>query len=139
MLVSKEKQMNLLKEIIKIVSSLCQENLINVVVHVIMGRPASSDLIRVLQNRVKRKSILVTDSLYSYKNLASFLHLNHIKIPSTKHRLGNYNIQKINSLHSKIKSSPLLIKGEQPFRNSNFKGRPPICIRLGLLIPFITN
>ena len=28
-----------------------------------MGRPASSDLIRVLQNRVKRKSILVTDSL----------------------------------------------------------------------------
>ena len=67
------------------------------------------------------------------------LHLNHIKIPSTKHRLNNYNIQKINSLHSKIKSSPLLIKGEQPFRNSNFKGRPPICTRLGLLIPFITN
>ena len=120
-----------------------------------MGRPASSDLIRVLQNRLKRKSILVTDSLYAYKNLASFLHLNHIKIPSTKHRLNNYNIQKINSLHSKIKiffvaykgvstkylsnyialfhyifdkikSSPLLIKGEQPFRNSNFKGRPPI-------------
>ena len=120
-----------------------------------MGRPASSDLIRVLQNRVKRKSILVTDSLYAYKNLASFLHLNHIKIPSTKHRLSNYNIQKINSLHSKIKrffvaykgvstkylsnyialfhyifdkieNSPLLIRGEQPFRNSNFKGRPPI-------------
>ena len=83
------------------------------------------------------------------------LHLNHIKIPSTKYRLNNYNIQKINGLHSKIKSffvaykgvstkylsnyialfhyifdkiksSPLLIRGEQPFRNSNFKGRPPI-------------
>ena len=84
-----------------------------------MGRPTSSDLIRVLQNRVKRKSILVTDSLYAYKNLASFLHLNHIKIPSTKHRLSNYNIQKINSLHSKIKRFFVAYKG--------------------LLIPFITN
>ena len=122
---------------------------------VTMGIPASSDLIRALQNRVKENSVLITDALYSYKNLASFLHLNHIKIPPTKHKVNNYNIQKINSLHSKIKSffvaykevstkylsnyialfhyifdkiesSPLLIRREQPFKNSNFKGRPPI-------------
>ena len=47
---------------------------------VTMGIPASSDLIRALQNRVKENSVLITDALYSYKNLASFLHLNHIML-----------------------------------------------------------
>ena len=38
-------------------------------------------------------------------------------------------------IFDKIKASPLLIKGEQPFRNSDFKGSPPIFDG----IPFITN
>ena len=38
---------------------------------VTMGRPASSDLIRALKNKVKEKSVLITDALYSYKNSIS--------------------------------------------------------------------
>ena len=80
-----------------------------------MGRPASSDLIRVLQNRVKKINSLhskIKSFFVAYKGV------------STKY-LSNY-IALFHYIFDKIKSSPLLIKGEQPFRNSNFKGRPPI-------------
>ena len=80
-----------------------------------MGRPASSDLIRVLQNRVKKINSLhskIKRFFVAYKGV------------STKY-LSNY-IALFHYIFDKIKSSPLSIKGEQPFRNSNFKGRPPI-------------
>ena len=120
-----------------------------------MGKPSSNDLIRSVGKIINPKSILVTDSLYSYKSLSSYCKLNHIAIPKGKHSFKGFNIQKINSVHSNIKrfisvyrgvstkylanylslfkyifdeiqEYPLFIKGEHPYINTNFKGRPPI-------------
>lgn len=120
-----------------------------------MGKPSSNDLIRSVGKVITPGSTLITDSLFAYKTLSSYCKLNHIAIPKGQHSVKNFNIQKINSLHSnikrfirvyrgvstkylanylalfkyiynKIEESPLLIKGEHPFKSTNFKGRPPI-------------
>ena len=120
-----------------------------------MGKPSSNDLIRSVGKTMTPGSTLITDSLFSYKTLSSYCKLNHVAIPKGQHSFKNFNIQKVNSLHSNIKrfirvyrgvstkylanylalfkyifsnmeESPLLIKGEHPFKNTNFKGRPPI-------------
>ena len=120
-----------------------------------MGKPSSNDLIRSIGKIVKPKSLLVTDSLFSYKILSSYSKINHIAIPSGCRSFEGYNIQKINSLHSnikrfisvyrgvstkylanylalfkfifsKIQECPINIKGEYPYLSMNFKGRPPI-------------
>ena len=120
-----------------------------------MGKPSSNDLIRSVGKTMTPGSTLITDSLFSYKTLSSYCKLNHVAIPKGQHSFKNFNIQKVNSLHSNIKrfirvyrgvstkylanylalfkyifsnmeESPLLIKGEHPYKNTNFKGRPPI-------------
>ena len=120
-----------------------------------MGKPSSNDLIRSIGKVIKPKSLLITDSLFSYKILSSFCKISHIAIPKGFHSLKQYNIQKINSLHSNLKrfiavykgvstkylanylalfkfvfskfdKNPINIKGEHPYLSTNFKGRPPI-------------
>jgi len=120
-----------------------------------MGRPGSSDLLRVLGIVIKKESVLVTDSLFSYKTLSSYSKSKHISIPTGSHSIGSYNIQRINNLHSKVKSfmrpykgvspkylsnymflfkyieskceaTPLFFRGRKPYFSTNFKGRPPI-------------
>ena len=68
-----------------------------------MGKPSSSDLIRSLGKILKPKSLLITDSLFSYKILSSYCKLSHVAILSEKHGFKNYNIQKVNSLRSNLK------------------------------------
>ncbi|WP_346928256.1 IS1595 family transposase [Clostridium sp.] len=120
-----------------------------------MGRPGSSDLLRVLGSVIKKESVLVTDSLFSYKTLSSYSKTKHISIPTGYRSIGSYNIQRINNLHSKVKSfmrpykgvstkylsnymflfkyieskceaTPLFFRGRKPYFSTNFKGRPPI-------------
>ena len=120
-----------------------------------MGRPSSSDLIRSIGKIIKSKSLLITDSLFAYKTLSSYCNISHIAIYKGLHTFKEYNIQKINSLHSNLKrfisvyrgvstkylsnylalfkfifskvdESPIYIKGEHPYLSTNFKGRLPI-------------
>ena len=120
-----------------------------------MGRPGSSDLLRVLGSVIKKDSVLVTDSLFSYKILSSYSKSKHVAIPTGSRRVGSYNIQRINNLHSKVKSfmrpykgvstkylsnymflfkyieskceaTPIFFRGTKPYFSTNFKGRPPI-------------
>ena len=120
-----------------------------------MGKPSSNDLIRSVGKTITPGSTFITDRLFSYKTLSSYCKLNHITIPKGQHSFENFNIQKVNSLHSNIKrfigvyrgvstkylanylalfkyifskteESPLFIKGEHSYINTNFKGRPPI-------------
>jgi len=120
-----------------------------------MGCPGSSDLLRVLGSVIKKDSVLVTDSLFSYKTLSSYSKSKHVVIPTDSRRVGSYNIQRINNLHSKVKSfmrpykgvstkylsnymflfkyielkceaTPILFRGTKPYFSTNFKGRPPI-------------
>ena len=74
------------------------------------------DAIREITN----KQVLKINSLHS--KIKSFFVA--YKGVSTKY-LSNY-IALFHYIFDKIKASPLSIKGEQPFRNSNFKGRSPI-------------
>ena len=55
----------------------------------------------------------------------SFIPETNTPIYYSKKYLSNY-IALFHYIFDKIENSPLLIRGEQPFRNSNFKGRPPI-------------
>ncbi len=120
-----------------------------------MGRPGSNDLLRVLGNVIKKDSVLVTDSLFSYRTLSSYSKSKHISIPTGSHSIGLYNIQRVNNLHSKVKSfmrtykgvstkylsnymflfkyielkceaTPLFFRVTKPYFSTNFKGRPPI-------------
>ena len=58
------------------------------------------------KNRVEENSTLITDSLASYNFAAKQLHLKLIQIPSGKREIEvdgvKYNIQKINSYHSRL-------------------------------------
>ncbi|MFR1708624.1 MAG: IS1595 family transposase [Clostridium sp.] len=116
-----------------------------------MGRPGSSDFLRVLGSVIKKDSVLVTDSLFSYRTLSSYSKSKHIWIPTGSHSIGLYNIQKINNLHSKVKkfmapykgvstkylsnymflfkyieskceATPLFFSGTKPYFITNFKG-----------------
>lgn len=120
-----------------------------------MGRPGSSDLLRVLSDIVKKESTIISDSFWGYNTLASYCKSKHIAIPTGKHSFGKYNIQRINSIHSKLKSfirsykgvstkylsnylylfkyiqcgleaTPLFFRGREPYLKANFKGRPPV-------------
>ena len=120
-----------------------------------MGKTSSNDLIRSIGKAASPGSTLITDSSFAYKTLSSYCKLNHVAIPKGQHSFKNFNIQKINNLHGnikrfisvyrgvstkylanylalfkyifcKIEESPLFIKGSHPYKNTNFKGRPPI-------------
>lgn len=67
------------------------------------GRMTTSDLIRLYGGNIDEGAILCTDSHKSYIGLASSLSLEHKQIPRGKHKVGEYHIQHINSLHSRLK------------------------------------
>ncbi|SFU78823.1 hypothetical protein SAMN04487886_11624 [Clostridium sp. DSM 8431] len=43
-----------------------------------MGKPSSNDLIRSIGKIMKPKSLLITDSLFSYKILSSYCEISHV-------------------------------------------------------------
>ncbi|WP_078236064.1 IS1595 family transposase [Haemophilus paracuniculus] len=69
-----------------------------------LGRPRINVLRKVLNGRIAGGSLLITDSANIYNRISNELNLGHIKIPPKKRTLGKYNIQKVNSFHSRFKS-----------------------------------
>jgi len=69
-----------------------------------LGKPNIVSLSRVIQGRIERESIFVTDSLRSYLKISNDMNLNHIRIPRNKHINGGFNIQVVNSYHSRLKA-----------------------------------
>ncbi|WP_375659092.1 IS1595 family transposase [Bartonella sp. MR30HLJHH] len=70
-----------------------------------LGRPCLADLQKVLDGRIAKESIFVTDSLRSYQKLSLDMKLNHIHIPRNKRKVGMFNIQTVNGYHSRLKES----------------------------------
>lgn len=69
-----------------------------------LGKPNIASLSKVIQGKVERESVFVTDSLRSYLKLSNEMSLNHIRIPRNKHSNGSFNIQVANNYHSRLKS-----------------------------------
>lgn len=62
------------------------------------------DLQKVLNGKVAKDSVFVTDSLRPYQKLSLDMNLSHIRIPRGKRAVGTFNIQAINSYHSRLKN-----------------------------------
>ncbi|WP_104745207.1 IS1595 family transposase, partial [Helicobacter acinonychis] len=69
-----------------------------------LGKPNIHSLNKVLGGKIARDSVFVTDSFRAYSKLSYEMGLNHIRIPRNKYKLGSFNIQTINSYHSRLKS-----------------------------------
>ena len=69
-----------------------------------LGRPRLKDLQKVLNGKIAKDSVFVTDSLRSYQKLSFDMNLSHIRIPRRKFAVGTFNIQTINSYHSRLKN-----------------------------------
>lgn len=69
-----------------------------------LGKPSLKDLQRVLNGKITKDSVFVTDSLRPYQKLSLDMNLSHIRIPRGKHSIGTFNIQTINNYHSKLKN-----------------------------------
>jgi transposase-like protein len=69
-----------------------------------LGKPNVKALNSVINGKVERESVFVTDSLRSYLKLSNEMSLNHIRIPRNKHSNGSFNIQVVNNYHSILKS-----------------------------------
>ena len=68
------------------------------------GRMKSSDLSRALEGHIEVGSILCTDSHQSYIQFVEDFELEHKRIESGKRRTDDfYNIQRLNSFHSRLK------------------------------------
>lgn len=68
-----------------------------------LGRPSLQDLEKVLSDKVVKGSVFVTDSLRPYQKLSVDMSLSHIRIPRGKRAVSTFNIQTINSYHSRLK------------------------------------
>lgn len=68
-----------------------------------LGKPKIEDLEKVINNRIEKGSVFVTDSLRGYQKVALDNDLTHVRIPKGKFTNGTFNIQKINSYHSELK------------------------------------
>ena len=60
-----------------------------------LGKPKLQDIERVLDGKITKDSILVTDSFRAYLKLAKDMGLSHIRIPRKSHKVGTFNIQTI--------------------------------------------
>lgn len=69
-----------------------------------LGKPNIVSLSKVIQGRIERESIFVTDSFRGYLKLSNDMNLNHILIPRNKHINGSFNIQVVNSYHGRLKA-----------------------------------
>ena len=63
-----------------------------------LGKPDVKALNSVINGKLKRNSIFVTDSLHLYLKLSSEMVLSHIRIHRNRYKLGAFNIQTINRL-----------------------------------------
>lgn len=68
------------------------------------GRPTSKSLISIFHDKIEQGSTIISDSQRSYHSLMKDLSADWKKIPSGKTQIGEYTLEKINILHSKIKS-----------------------------------
>ena len=69
-----------------------------------LAKPNVKALNSVINGKVEKESVFVTDSLRSYLKLSNEMNLNHIRIPRNKHSNGSFNIQVVNNYHSRLKS-----------------------------------
>ncbi|MPB26169.1 IS1595 family transposase, partial [Campylobacter coli] len=69
-----------------------------------LGKPKLKDLEKVLNGKIIKDSMFVTDSFRAYLKLAKDMELSHIRIPRNKYKAGTFNIQTINSYHSRLKA-----------------------------------
>lgn len=75
----------------------------NLLINVVGNGNASSDMInQALKDKVKKSSILVTDSKNSYTNFAEKYNLKLIQIPSGFHQKDGYTINDINEIMTEI-------------------------------------
>ncbi len=68
-----------------------------------LGKPCVKDLESVLNRRIEKGSIFVTDSLRRYHKIAHENELTHVRVPKGKHKNGAFNIQAVNAYHSELK------------------------------------
>jgi len=68
------------------------------------GRATSNKLNDLYNGHISESSTVCTDSLSGYKTLSKKLNLKHKPIASGKHTNGIFNLQRINSLHSRFKT-----------------------------------
>ena len=68
-----------------------------------LGKPSLKDLQKVLDGNISKNSVFVTDSLRPYQKLSLDMELNHIRVPTKKRSKGLFNIQTVNSYHSRLK------------------------------------
>jgi hypothetical protein len=68
-----------------------------------LGKPNVNDLEEIINGRIEKGSVFVTDCLRSYSKIAYENELTHIRIPRGKYTNGSFNIQTINSYHSELK------------------------------------
>ena len=57
-----------------------------------LGKPNLATLQKVLNGKIQKDSVFVTDSLKGYLRLSNDMELNHIRIPRNKHTNGSFNI-----------------------------------------------
>lgn len=81
----------------------------HLIIKVVGNGPASTNMInKALENRIKKNSILVTDSKGSYIDFAHRNNLKLIQIPEGNHKYKNYHINDVNEIMTEI--SELLIR-----------------------------
>ena len=68
-----------------------------------LGRVSAKDLHTAFDGRIAEKSVLVTDDMNSYVELAETNNLELVQLKTGKSKLGIYHIQHINSYHSVLK------------------------------------
>lgn len=69
-----------------------------------LGKPNIHVLGYVLNGKIAKDSVLVTDSFRTYSKLSNDMKLQHIRIPRNQYSLGTFNIQTINSYHLRLKA-----------------------------------
>lgn len=74
-----------------------------------LGKPRFIDIRAVFAGHIVKGSVLVTDSLRAYQRLSLDMDLYHIQIEHNRHRNGIFNIQTINSYHSRLKDLVLRV------------------------------
>lgn len=68
-----------------------------------LGNPKVQHLEKVIDGRIEQGSVFVTDYLRGYQKVAVSNELVNMRIPRGKHKSGAFNIQSVNSYHSKMK------------------------------------
>ncbi len=69
-----------------------------------LGKPSLRDLQKVLNGKIAKNSVFVTNSICPYQKLSLDMNLSHIRILRGKRAVGTFNIQTINSYHSRLKN-----------------------------------